>query len=38
MNTWTGLTAQLGDVWDDFANKVMDKGPFDLLKNRSKAF
>lgn len=36
MNTWTGLTAQLGDVWDDFANKVMDKGPFDLLKKQVK--
>lgn len=36
MNTWTGLTAQLGDVWDDFANKVMDKGPFELLKKQVK--
>ena len=36
MNTWTGLTAQMGDVWDDFANKVMDKGPFLLLKNQIK--
>ncbi|BEN05838.1 tail tape measure protein [Serratia marcescens] len=36
MNTWTGLTAQLGDVWDDFANKVMDKGPFDLMKKQVK--
>lgn len=36
MNTWTGLTSQLGDVWDDFANRVMDKGPFDLLKGQVK--
>ena len=34
MNSWTGLTAQMGDVWEDFANKVMNKGPFERLKGQ----
>ncbi|HDG1667419.1 TPA: tape measure protein [Kluyvera ascorbata] len=36
MNSWTGLTAQLGDVWEDFADKLMNKGPFEILKGRVK--
>ncbi|MEA8878349.1 tape measure protein [Citrobacter freundii] len=36
MNSWTGLTAQMGDVWEDFADKLMNKGPFDILKGRVK--
>ncbi|MDA8510910.1 tape measure protein [Citrobacter sp. Igbk 14] len=36
MNGWTGLTAQLGDVWEDFADKLMNKGPFEILKGRVK--
>jgi hypothetical protein len=31
-----GLTAQMGDVWEDFADKLMNKGPFDILKGRVK--
>lgn len=36
MNSWTGLTAQMGDVWEDFADKLMNKGPFEILKGRVK--
>ncbi|EOK4337972.1 tape measure protein [Escherichia coli] len=38
MNSWTGMTAMMGDVWDDFARDVMAKGPFDSLKNSLKGF
>lgn len=34
MNSWTGLTAQMGDVWEDFADKLMNKGPFERLKGQ----
>lgn len=34
MNSWTGLTAQMGDVWEDFADKLINKGPFERLKNQ----
>ncbi|EGT9726019.1 tape measure protein [Salmonella enterica] len=34
MNSWTGLTSQMGDVWDQFARKVMDTGPFSFLKTQ----
>lgn len=34
MNSWTGLTSQMGDVWDQFARKVMDAGPFSFLKTQ----
>lgn len=34
MNSWTGLTAQMGDVWEGFADKLMNKGPFERLKNQ----
>ncbi len=32
MNSWSGLTAMMGDVWDQFARDVMDSGPFEKLK------
>ncbi|MGU7115822.1 tape measure protein [Salmonella enterica subsp. enterica serovar Pomona] len=32
MNSWTGMTSQMGDVWDQFARDVMSKGPFEKLK------
>lgn len=38
MNTWTGLTAQMGDTWEDFARRVMDKGPFKELKGQVRGF
>lgn len=38
MNSWTGLTSQLGDVWQQFAVKVMNQGPFKRLKNELKDF
>jgi|GEM_PF-2610508 tape measure domain len=34
MNSWTGLTAQMGDVWEGFADKLMNKGPFERLKSQ----
>ncbi len=34
MNSWTGLTAQMGDVWEGFADKLMNKGPFERLKGQ----
>lgn len=34
MNSWTGLTAQMGDLWEGFADKLMNKGPFERLKNQ----
>ncbi|MBV4411325.1 tape measure protein [Enterobacteriaceae bacterium YMB-R22] len=34
MNTWTGLTVQLGNAWEGFADKLMNKGPFERLKNQ----
>lgn len=36
MNSWTGLTAQMGDVWEDFADKLMNKGPFERLKQQAR--
>ncbi|EKK3248632.1 tape measure protein [Escherichia coli] len=38
MNSWTGMTAMMGDVWDGFARDVMAKGPFDSLKRSLKGF
>ncbi|MBZ9374631.1 tape measure protein [Escherichia coli] len=38
MNSWTGMTSMMGDVWDGFARKVMAKGPFDSLKKSLKGF
>lgn len=38
MNSWTGLTSQLGDVWQQFAVKVMNQGPFKRLKTELKDF
>ncbi len=38
MNSWTGVTSQFGDVWEQFANKVMNKGPFKRLKDQLKSF
>ncbi|HFW5144526.1 TPA: tape measure protein [Salmonella enterica subsp. enterica serovar Potsdam] len=34
MNSWTGLTSQMGDVWAQFARRVMDTGPFEFLKKQ----
>jgi len=34
--TWTGLTSQLASRWENFAAKVMDRGPFNRLKGRLK--
>ncbi|EOV0971309.1 tape measure protein [Edwardsiella piscicida] len=38
MNSWTGLTAQMGDTWEDFSRRVMDKGPFKVLKGQLRGF
>lgn len=38
MNSWTGMTSMMGDVWDGFAREVMAKGPFDSLKKSLKGF
>ena len=38
MNSWTGMTSMMGDVWDQFAREVMAKGPFDSLKKSLKGF
>ncbi|EJO1698718.1 tape measure protein [Salmonella enterica] len=38
MNSWTGMTSQMGDVWEQFARDVMSKGPFDNLKKSLKGF
>ncbi|OZI15553.1 tail tape measure protein [Sodalis-like symbiont of Philaenus spumarius] len=38
INSWTGLTSQLGDVWQQFAVKVMNQGPFKRLKTELKDF
>ncbi|WP_334467925.1 tape measure protein [Arsenophonus sp. PmNCSU2021_1] len=38
MNSWTGLTSQLGHVWQQFAVKVMNQGPFKRLKTELKDF
>ncbi|MBG6243013.1 MAG: tail tape measure protein [Candidatus Symbiopectobacterium sp. Dall1.0] len=38
MNSWTGITSQFGDVWQQFAVKVMNKGPFKRLKEELKSF
>ncbi|ECI5214698.1 hypothetical protein DUQ17_22375 [Salmonella enterica subsp. diarizonae] len=32
MNSWSGMTAQMGANWNEFAVKVMNSGPFDELK------
>lgn len=36
MDSWEGMTARMGDVWQQFARDVMDKGPFDRLKGALK--
>ncbi|EFG6192542.1 TPA: tail tape measure protein, partial [Escherichia coli] len=38
MNSWSGLTAMMGDVWDQFARDVMDSGPFEKLKGNLRGF
>ncbi len=38
MNSWSGLTAMMGDVWDQFARDVMDSGPFEKLKGNLRDF
>ncbi|EOG3189579.1 tape measure protein, partial [Salmonella enterica] len=38
MNSWTGMTSQMGDVWDQFARDVMSKGPFEKLKTSLRGF
>lgn len=34
MNSWTGLTSQMGDVWEQFSRRVMDAGTFAFLKTQ----
>lgn len=34
MNKWDGLISNLGDSWQQFQQNVMNRGPFDKLKNR----
>ncbi|HHR4052802.1 TPA: tape measure protein [Salmonella enterica] len=34
MNSWTGLTSQMGDVWEQFSRRVMDAGTFAFLEKQ----
>ncbi|HAX5206066.1 TPA: tape measure protein [Escherichia coli] len=38
MNSWEGMTSQMGDVWEQFAREVMNRGPFDSLKKSLRGF